>query len=179
MGKRGIREMETGDRHQVIRLLTERRNALPRPALKFIDLLRRDDVLLGRMHLCRPVERSRVSHSVWISHEQGCWSVLLGNDPEGGNRSAQSRARLALEGLDLSPSEVAERLRAVPVWFLAVDPDVALPPAGEAARLERTVMRLSALSSEQVRRTALLDQIDAALEARDTEAAERLRRLLS
>lgn len=171
--------MERGHRTLLLRLLEERRSQLPRPALRFLDLVLREEQLLERMHLCRPTERSAVRNSVWISTEIGCWSVLLGNDPTGGTRAAQRRARLALEGLNLSPLEVVDCLRPLPVWFLALDSDVIEPPAGEAARLEHTRSRLAGMNAAHLRRTALLDQVDAALDARDEQGLLRLRRLLA
>lgn len=157
------------------RLLT---GYLPRPARRFLDLLLPEAEILARMYLCRPEERAAVRHSVWISTEYGCWSVLLGNDPAKGARSAQARARLALEGLDLTPGEVVERLRSVPVWFLALDEQDADIPAGEAARIERTLGGLAALRPADLRRRVLMDQLDAALDAGDRVGFDRIRRLL-
>lgn len=160
------------------RLLAERSQLLPRPARQFLEHLLRDDPLLERMSFCRCEERAGLRNSVLIATQDGhCWGVLLGNDPESGR--GPSRARLALEGLDLSPAELVEQLRTLPIWFLAVDPEYASPAAGTAAHLETTVHRLAALPAERIRRTALLDQIDAALDAGDREAYERLRALLN
>lgn len=162
------------NRHVLLRLLEERRGSLPRPARLFLEDVVRDDELLRRMRFCRQDERGRLRNSVLISLEDGpCWAVLLGNDPTSLNGS-QARARLALEGLDLSPAQVLGRLRELPIWFLALDPAYACPPPGEAARVEETGYRLARLDAPALRRQALHDQLDAALEQNDREAWDRI-----
>lgn len=162
----------------LLRVLEQCRKGLPRPARLFLEEVLRDDALLGRMRFCRLDERARLRNSVLISVEDGpCWAVLLGNDPTGRDGS-KARARLALEGLDLSPAQVISRLRDLPIWFLALDPGFACPPPGEAARLEETGYRLAQLNRSALRRQALLDQLDAALDARDRDAWDRIQGLL-
>lgn len=154
------------------RLLTERRK-LPRPAAHFLDGLLADEELLARMRFCRPEERQLLRNTVLISLEDGtCWAVMLGNDPEGPSRV---RPRLALEGLDLTPQEVLQRLRPLPIWFLALDPAYVAPEPGAAVKAEQTGYRLASLPFERLRRLALTDQLDAALEAGDHEACRRIR----
>lgn len=170
--------MESHRRHLLLRLLTERRALISRPAVRFLEAVAADEELQNRMHLCRISERSQLRNTIWISTQTSCWSVLLGNDPGGGARAAASRARLALEGLDMTVPEVLQRLRSVPVWFLALDEEEAEPPAGEALRLQDTLTRLSNCNAERLRRSALLDQVDAALEAGDLHGLEGLRRLM-
>lgn len=172
-------EMDHRKRLLLKRLLEERRKVLPRPARQFLEGLLGDEELLSRMRFCRASERSRLRNSVLIATEDAqCWAVLLDNDPEGARGGAHARARMALEGLDLSPAQVLERLKPLPVWFLAVDPPVEQPPAGEAVQLDRTIHGLAAIAPGRLRRLALLDQIDAALDAGDREGYERLRVLL-
>lgn len=155
--------------------LTERRATMTRPARKFLEGLLCDDLLLARMRFCRWDERRYLHNSVLITTEGGAvWAVMLGHDPDAG-QSARGRAALALDGLDLSPDQVLERLRQVPLWFLAIDAGYAAPPAGEAARADRTAYQLSRMPAESMRRKALLDQIDAALEAGDVAVCARLR----
>lgn len=157
------------------RLLAERSDSLYRPARRFLDGLLGDENLLGRMQFCRSEERPKLRNSVLISTEETpCWSVLLGNEPGGGPGSAAARARLALEGLDLGPVQLLERLRELPVWFLALDlPDVQ-PAPGEALTIELTVRSLMQVPWSDLRRLALLDQIDAALDDGDLQACHRL-----
>lgn len=161
----------------VEQLLFEQRLALPRPARQFLDGLLVDPSVLSRMAFCRVEERSHLRNSVLISAEDGgTWAVMLGNDPTGGRAAAVERSRLALEGLDLTHAEVLERLAICPIWFLAVDQPYATPPAGRAMALEKGAHQLAGLGS--LRRRALLDQIDAALDDGDRGAFERLQRLL-
>lgn len=161
------------------RLLTERKAHLPRPAAQFLERLLRDDDLLRRMRFCRLDERHLLRNSVLISVEDSpCWGVMLGNEPDGTRTTAQARSKLALEGLDLTPDQVMERLRPLPVWFLALDNSVFAPPPGEAPAIEKVQFAFRAMSAEEMRRLALLDQIDATLEAGDREGYERLRKLL-
>jgi len=157
------------------RLLAERSDSLYRPARRFLDGLLGDEALLSRMQFCRSEERSKLRNSVLISTEETpCWSVLLGNEPGGGPGSSAARARLALEGLDLGPIQLLERLRELPVWFLALDlPDVQ-PTLGEALSIEQTVRSLMTVPWSALHRIALLDQIDAALDDGDLQACHRL-----
>ncbi len=162
------------------RLLEAKREVLPRPARQFLEKLLKDEALLERMGFCRSEERARLRNSVLIATEDACcWSVLLDNQPDAGRAGAQQRSRLALEGLDLSPDEVLERLRGLPIWFLAVDPVFASPPGGEAVRLENTLYRMVRMRAARLRRIALLDQIDAALDEGNRNAFKRLARLLA
>lgn len=173
--------METTDQVRLVlqTLLTEQRTALPRPAVKFLDALLADETVLSRMQFCRPVERHQLRNSVLIATEDSpCWGVMLGNETGAGPGAAAQRTRLALEGLELTPDEVLQRLRPVPIWFLALDPPYADPAPGEAVRLEQTVYALATMQAGHLRRLALMDQIDAALEAGDRESCERLRQLL-
>lgn len=169
------------DKRSVLqRLLSDRRELLPRPARQFLHGLLKDELLLDRMQFCRAGERGQLHNSVLISTEDGCcWAVLLGNDPDGGRPAASARARLALDGLDLSPGDVLARLRRTPIWFLAVDETFISPPAGEAAAIDRTVHRFMAMPAGVIRRIALWDQIDAALDNGDHVACARLRALLT
>lgn len=169
------------DKRSVLqRLLSDRRDLLPRPARQFLQSLLNDDLLLDRMHFCRAGERGQLRNSVLITTDDGCcWAVLLGNDPEGGRSASNARARLALEGLDLSPSDVLARLRGTPIWFLAVDEAFVSPPAGEAAATDRTVHRFMAMPAGAIQRLAIWDQIDAALDAGDHATCARLRALLT
>jgi hypothetical protein len=161
------------------RLLTEQKAQLPRPAAHFLEKLLADEDLLSRMRFCRLDERHLLRNSVMISvDDTPCWGVMLGNEPDGSRTTAQARSKLALEGLDLTPDQVLERLRPLPVWFLALDEFVAAPPQGEAPKAERTRYAFSAMSADSMRRLAILDQIDAALDAGDREGYERLRKLL-
>ncbi|MDB4896934.1 MAG: hypothetical protein JWN15_3196 [Firmicutes bacterium] len=168
------------DKRSVLqRLLSDRRDLLPRPARQFLDGLLKDDPLVERMRFCRAQERGQLRNSVLISTEDGCcWAVLLGNDPEAGRSASHARARLALEGLDLSPGDVLEQLRRTPIWFLAVDEAFISPPAGEAAATDRTVHRFMAMPAGAIRRAVLWDQIDAALDSGDHATCARLRALL-
>jgi hypothetical protein len=179
---RGVETMPSSDqkRHVLGRLLSERRPHLPRPARLFVEGLLQDEPLLERMRFCRWEERGQLRNSILISTEDGtCWAVLLGNDPENSRTSSMARARLALEGLDLSPAEVLDRLRQVPIWFLALDDEYSTGVGGEAAAADRTAHRLAALPFEDLRRAVLWDQMDAALEAGDLTACRRLRELLA
>jgi hypothetical protein len=172
-------EMIDQKRLIVEQLLFEQRLALPRPARQFLDGLLVDPSLLARMAFCRGEERSHLRNSVLISAEDGgTWAVMLGNDPSGGRPAALERSRLALEGLGLTHAEVLERLASCPIWFLAVDQPYADPPPGKAMALERGAHQLAGLPIDRMRRRALLDQIDAALDDGDRAAFERLHRLL-
>lgn len=173
--------MDTADQVRLVlqNLLAEQRTALPRPAVQFLDALLADESVLSRMQFCRPAERHQLRNSVLIATvDSPCWGVMLGNETGAGPGAAAQRTRLALEGLELTPGDVLERLRPLPVWFLALDPPYADPTPGEAVRLEHTVYALVSMQSSHLRRLALMDQIDAALEAHDKESYERLRQLL-
>jgi hypothetical protein len=157
-------------------MLKERYDLIPRPARLLLMGIVEDEALLSRMHFCCPDERLWVRNSLLISSDDApVWALLLGNTPGGTSRA---RARLVLQGLDLTPAEILDRLRALPVWFLAIDQPYATPVPGEAAAIELTVYALARLPAERVRARAIQDQIDAALEAGDFEACARLRSLL-
>lgn len=164
-------------RRAVLRaLLTERRQVIPRPARLLLTMLLEDDDLLSRMHFCQPDERTYLRNSLLIATEEtACWAVLLGNTP---GSAGHVRARLVLEGLNLSPGEITGRLRSLPVWFLAIDAPFAAPVRGQAAATETTAYRLAGLPAAQLRRRALLDQIDAALADGNFDACRALSRLL-
>lgn len=169
-------EHKTQARLVLTRLLAERRNLLPRAVVRFLDGLLSDEAALDAMAFCRMDERLQVRNSVLIATEGPVtWSVLLDHEP--GSKAA-TRPRQAGDGSDLSPEGLLERLRALPVWFLAVDAAFALPEPGAAARTERTLYGLAALQGRRMRRLALIDQIDAALEDGDRDAYDRLRELL-
>lgn len=173
--------MDTPDQLRLVlkRLGAEQKGSLPRPAAQFLEALLGDEHLLGRMQFCRPQERHQLRNSVLIATDDSpCWGVMLGNDTGPGPGGASRRTRLALEGLELSPDEVLQRLRPLPIWFLALDPPYADPEPGAAPRAENTAYLLAAMHAAKLRRSALMDQIDAALEAHDKESYERLRALL-
>jgi|GEM_PF-5973877 len=166
-------------RRLVRQILEERSPCLLRPASQFLTSILADDALLGSMCLCHPRERSSLRNSVLIAAgETACWAPMLGNDPDGGRRGAEQRARLVLDGLDLSPGDLLERLRSLPIWFLAIEDWPELPETGQARLSEWTVYQMARLPSAHLRRMALMDQIDAALDARDHDAAWRIWRLL-
>ena len=171
--------MELAEQKRLVlrRFLEERRHLILRPAKQFLEGLLCDAELLGRMRFCLADERRELRNSVLVSTaDVACWAVLLDNDPERGG--AQARGRLALEGLDLSPADVLARLRSEPVWFLALEPAAGAPKPGEAVRIQRTVLGLAGAASRDLRRLALLDQIDAALDEGNREAYSRLQQLL-
>lgn len=171
--------MEQSERKRSVlrRFVEERRHLIPRPARQFLEGLLRDSDLLSRMIFCRAEERKDLHNSVLVSTlETACWAVMLGNDPERGG--AQARSRLALEGLNMSPAEVLERLRQEPVWFLALEPSEIDQRSGEAVRVQRTILGLAGAETRGLRRLALLDQIDAALDEGNREAYARLQHLL-
>lgn len=168
--------MDDQKRNVLGKFIESRKPLLPRPARRFLEELLKDDELLSRMHFCTPEDRRRLRNSVLICTEEvPCWAVLLGNEPD----APSSRVRLALEGLNLSARQVLERLRGLPVWFLAVDSDLVAPTPGDAPRMEQTIYRLADASVFRLRRLALLDQVDAALDAGDRKAFKRLSRLLN
>lgn len=161
------------------RLLAERSKALPRTARRFLEILLSDELLLGRMRFCRSEERAKLKNSVLIScGDAPCWGVMLGNAPEAGRSATADRARLAVEGLSYSIDEVLHRLRTLPVWFLAVDPEYAFPDEAESIRIENTIYRMARADARGLRRQALMDQVDAALDDGDQEAYHRLCELL-
>lgn len=163
-------------RTAVKRLLKERYDLIPRPARLLLMGIVEEEALLARMRFCCPDERPWLRNSLLVSADDApVWALLLGNTPGAPSRH---RARLVLQGLDLSPAEILDRLRALPIWFLAIDPPYATPVPGEAPSVERTVYLLTQLPAERMRVKALQDQIDAALEAGDFEACQRLRLLL-
>ena len=91
-------------RAAIKQLLTMRYAVIPRPARLLLSGLAEDDDLLSRMHFCQPEERPSLHNSVLVSTEEtACWAVLLGNRPDGG---AASRAKLVLEGLELTAGEI-------------------------------------------------------------------------
>lgn len=166
-------------RNRLSELLARRYQVIPRPAREFLTSLLEDGPLLARMHFCLAEERSRLRNSVLIATEEvSCWGVLLDNDPQGGRKTARERAKRALSGLEMTPEETLERLRQLPVWFLAVDPPFAQPPAGEAPRIEWTIYQLARLNPARIRRLTINDQLDAALQDGDYVAARHLRHLL-
>lgn len=163
-------------RSAVKKLLADRYDSIPRPARLLLTAIAEDELLLARMHFCRPDERMWLRNSLLVSTEDAqCWAVLLGNTP---GAAARQRARLVLQGLGLSPGEILGQLRTLPVWFLAIDSPFAEPVPGEAPSIERTVYQLARLSGVRLRTRALLDQIDAALDAGDMAACRRLHLLL-
>lgn len=158
------------------RLLSERYDLIPRPARLLLTGIVEDERLLAQMRFCCHDERPWLRNSLMISTEDApCWAVLLGNTPGG---AAKLRAKLVLQGLELSPGEILDRLRTLPIWFLAIDTPYATPVPGEATSVERTVYLLRQLSRSHLRQLAILDQIDAALDAGDLETCRRLRQLM-
>ncbi|HYF94854.1 MAG TPA: hypothetical protein VD969_21785 [Symbiobacteriaceae bacterium] len=158
------------------RLLADQSSRIPRPARHLLNGIVADDALLSRMHFCCPDERPLLRNSLLISTDEvPCWAILLGNVP---GSAARTRAKLVLQGLNLAPAEILERLRTLPVWFIAVDPPYAAPAPGIAAALERTVYQLARLSPFRLRTRAILDQIDAALDEGDLQTCRRLHGLL-
>jgi hypothetical protein len=170
--------MENKDQARLVltRLLAERRNLLPRPAARFLDGLLQDEALLASMEFCRRDERHQLRNSVLVATEEdGAWAALLGHDPDA---RTGPRPRTAQETPAPGAEEVLDRLQGLPVWFLAVDPAYLLPEPGAAARTERTRYGLAACHGPRLRRLALIDQIDAALDEGDRDAYQRLRVLL-
>jgi hypothetical protein len=163
-------------RTAVKRLLKERYILIPRPARLLLMGIVEEEALLARMRFCRPDERPSLRNTLLVSADEApVWALMLGNTPGAPSRQ---RAQLVLQGLDLSPAEILDRLRVLPIWFLAIDLPYADPVPGEAHSVERTVYALSQLPADRIRAKAVKDQIDAALEAGDFEACERLRQLL-
>jgi len=164
-------------RTAVKRLLKERYDLIPRPARLLLMGIVEEEALLTRMRFCCPDERPWLRNSLLVSADDApVWALLLGNTPGAPSRQ---RARLVLQGLDLLPSEILDRLRVLPVWFLAIDPPYATPVPGEAPAVERTVYLLSRLPTEEMRNRALLDQIDAGLGAGEFDTCQRWRSLLT
>jgi hypothetical protein len=156
----------------VRRFLQERRQLMPRRGILFLELLLGSGPL-GTMHFCTEYERARLRDSVLVMTEVvSVWAVMLGNEPD----RAEARARLSLEQLDLTPPAVIDRLRDLPVWFLCIDEPYRPRRPRRAADVERAALSLP--NAPALRRTALLDQLDAALDERDWTRVSALRSLL-
>ncbi|MFZ5816707.1 MAG: hypothetical protein ACOY93_15660 [Bacillota bacterium] len=154
-------------------------NRLPRAAARLVMAVLADTELLERMRFCNPTDRRHLRDSILVSAEDGgCYSVILGSEGPQGERGRGNRTRLALEGLNLPLFDLLERLRTLPVWFLAVDEAVHQVEPGEAIRLQETIYRLASLSGTALRRLALQDQLDAALDAEDYGACARIREVM-
>lgn len=155
------------------RFLAERSSSMPRKGAIFLELVLQSDALCT-MHFCRPRDRAKLRDSILIATTGvSVWGVLLGNDSGGG---PERRVRLCLDLLDLTPAQVLERLQSLPVWFLCIDE--AYTPAEEhrPPDVEATVM--APAPWHRLRRLALLDQLDAALDEGDWAIAGKLRSLL-
>ncbi|HWI61478.1 MAG TPA: hypothetical protein VNT75_06560 [Symbiobacteriaceae bacterium] len=163
-------------RAAVKKYLSERYDQIPRPARLLLTGILEDEALLSRMQFCRSEERPQLRNSLMVSTDEApCWAILLGNVP---GAPARARARLVLQGLNLTPAEILGRLRTLPVWFLALDTPYAEPVPGEAPLAENTVYMLARLQSARLRTLAIMDQIDAALDESDLETVRRLHLLL-
>lgn len=163
-------------RAAVKKYLTDCYDQIPRPARLLLTGILEDEALLSRMQFCCQSERPQLRNSLLVStDETPCWAILLGNQP---GANARARARLVLQGLNLTPAEILSRLRMLPIWFLAIDTPYADPTPGEAVAAEHTVYMLARLQAARLRTLAIMDQIDAALDASELDVVRRLHGLL-
>lgn len=149
------------NRMGITRLLAAAERRLPAEALLFFEGVLAEPALLETGRLCGPGPWSELATLIQIDADQSTWQARIG-----GNLVA------------LAPDELIDLLRREPIWFLAVSGAPIEPTVPDPLSADRAARLLESLQSERVRRIALLDQIDAALDAGDRESYERLQRRL-
>jgi hypothetical protein len=145
----------------ITRLLAAAEQRLPADALLFFEGILAEPELLQSGRFCSPGPLADLPTLILIDAERRSWQARIG-------------------GLSVSctPSELLDLLRREPIWFLAIQGAPLEPLEPDPLVADRAARLLDSLQNERVRRIALLDQIDAALDAGDRESYDRLQRLL-
>lgn len=155
-------ELVARNRLGITRLLAAAERRLPAEALRFFEGVLAEPDVLQTGRLCGPGSWPEIATLIQIDAENSSWQARVG-----GNLVA------------LAPDELIDLLRREPIWFLSVSGAPLEPTEDDPLLAERAARLLESLQSERVRRIALLDQIDAALDAGDRESYERLQRQLN
>jgi hypothetical protein len=156
-------EWVTRNRLAITRLLAEHEALLPPEAISFFELLLAEPAVLQVGRFCSSGEWDGVQNLIQIRlRGRPAWQARVGGRPLGA----------------ADPATLLGQLRGEAVWFLSVDGGKLEPLEAEPLLTERALRTLAGLQAERVRRIALLDQIDAALDAGDRDSYLRLQRLL-
>lgn len=143
----------------ITRLLAAAERRLPREALGFLEGVLAEPALLQSLRFCAGGEWPELASLIQIDANSATWQIRL-------------------EGHSAPPEGLLTALRRAPIWFLAVQGAPLEPLEPDPLMAERGARLIDSLQAERARRVALLDQIDAALDAGDRASYERLCRLL-
>lgn len=154
-------ELVARNRLGITRLLAAAERRLPSEAILFFEGVLADPAVLQTGRLCGPGPWPDLPTLIQVDAESSTWQARVGGSL-----------------VALAPEELLELLRREPIWFLAVAGAPFEPLEPDPLLADRAARLLDSLQSERVRRIALLDQIDAALDAGDRESYERLQRQL-
>lgn len=150
-------ELVARNRLGITRLLAAAERRLPTEALLFFEGVLADPDVLQTGRLCGPGTWPELATLIQIDAERSSWQARVGGSL-----------------VALAPEALIDLLRREPIWFLSVSGAPIEPTELDPLLAERAARLLETLQSERVRRIALLDQIDAALDAGDRESYERL-----
>lgn len=156
-----MEDLVARNRLGITRLLAAAERRLPADARLFFEALLAEPAVLQNGRLCAPGPWPELPTLILIDAESSTWQARVG-------------------GLiaSLAPADLFDLLRREPIWFLAVQGAPLTPLEPDPLLADRAARLLKSLQSERVRRIALLDQIDAALDAGDRDSYERLQRQL-
>jgi hypothetical protein len=154
-------DLVTRNRLGIARLLAAAERRLPSDALLFLEAVLAEPVLLQAGRLCAPGPWPALPTLIEIDLPKATW-----------------QARVGAQSAPLKPEPLLDLLRPEPIWFLAVSGVALEPLEPDPVMANRAARLIDSLQLERVRRIALLDQIDAALDAGDRESYDRLQRLL-
>jgi hypothetical protein len=154
-------DLVTRNRLAITRLMATAERRLPVTALLFLERLLGEPAALQVGRLCATGEWGEIQSLIQIDTNRSTWQARVGGAP------------VALE-----PEALVTRLMAEPVWFLCVSGARIEPLEADPILTDRAARLFASLESGRIRRIALLDQIDAALDDGDRETYDRLQRLL-
>jgi hypothetical protein len=154
-------DLVTRNRLAITRLMATAERRLPAAALCFLERLLAEPAALQVCRLCAAGEWGEIQSLIQIETNLSTWQARVGGAP-----------------VSLEPEALVTRLMAEPVWFLCVTGAPLQPLEGDPLLTDRAARLFATLESGRIRRIALLDQIDAALDDGDRERYDRLQRLL-
>lgn len=154
-------DLVTRNRLAITRLMAAAERRLPSLAMTFLERLLSEPAALQVGRLCAAGEWRELPTLIQIDTDRIRWQVRVGGAP-----------------VSLEPEVLVSRLMLEPIWFLAVRGTPMEPLEEDPLLVDRAARLCASLESGRLRRIALLDQIDAALDSRDRETYERLQRLL-
>jgi hypothetical protein len=154
-----MEDLVTRNRMGITRLLAAAERRLPPEAIHLFEQLLAEPVLLQAGRLCEPGAWPDLPTLIQIDAVDCSWEARVGGAP-------------------VRPNRLIELLRREPIWFLSVRGAKLEPLEPDPVLTDRAARLLRSLQRERVLRIALLDQIDAALDAGDRDSFDRLQRQL-